>query len=177
MIDPSKKRPHESSPVIKRFTVEDDEKRALVSKLLHETNATYNLPKVTSDEELEQRIADYFQRCAETGEVPTVEQVAQCTGYSITTFWDWENGRNKGFSSNTSTVIKKAKEFIRVFDAKLLLAGAVNPVSYIFRAKNYYGMRDQVDHVVATPTMLEGVDQKSLEERYNSVPLDTIDSE
>ncbi len=131
------------------LTPDTDEKRQLVSRLVTETLRTYGLPKVESDEELEQRFADYFQHCALTGEKPTVEQLAQCTGYTMSTLWDWENGRNKGFSTHTSRLVKKAKEFLRVFDAKLILEGAVNPVAYIFRAKNYYGMKDQQDVVVA----------------------------
>lgn len=148
-----------ASPVIgdNGMLVQGDEKRQLTARLLTETLATYNMPKVTSDEELEQRFAEYFQRCAETGEKPTVEQMAQCTGYTVATLWDWENGRNKGFSSATSEISKKAKEFLRVFDAKLLMEGALNPVSYIFRAKNYYGMKDVQDYIL-TPNNPLGSD-------------------
>lgn len=173
-----KKRPHESSPVIgdNMFLVEGDEKRQLISRLLKETLATYDLPKVKNDEELKQRIADYFQRCAQTGEKPTVEQMAQVTGYTMSTVWDWEVGRNKGFSSSTSDIIKKAKEFLRTFDAKLLLEGAINPVSYIFRAKNYYGMRDQQEYVL-TPNQPLGADSDpaTLAQKYKGrLPETTI---
>lgn len=126
-----------------------DERRALISQLVTETIRTYNMPRVQSDDELEQRLAEYFQHCAMTGERPTVEQMAQCTGYSMSTVYDWEVGRNLGFSPDTSTIVKKAKEFLRVFDAKMVAEGALNPVVYIFRAKNYYGMKDQQDLVVA----------------------------
>ena len=126
-----------------------DEKQQLISRLVTETIRTYQMPKVKDDEELAQRLADYFQHCAVTGERPTVEQLAQCTGYTIGTVYDWEVGRKRGFSSETGAIIKKAKEFLRVFDAKMVAEGALNPVVYIFRAKNYYGMRDQQDIVVA----------------------------
>ena len=126
-----------------------DEKQQLISRLVTETIRTYQMPKVKDDEELAQRLADYFQHCATTGERPTVEQMCQCTGYTISTVYDWEVGRSKGFSSATSAIIKKAKEFLRVFDAKMVAEGALNPVVYIFRAKNYYGMKDQQDIVVA----------------------------
>lgn len=168
-----KKRPHEYSPVIgdNQFLVQGDEKRQIVSRLLYETLATYNLPKVKSDDELEERLAAYFKKCAETGEKPTVEQMAQCTGYSIQTVWDWEHGVNKGFSPRTSEIIKKAKSFLRVFDAKLLLEGAVNPVAYIFRAKNYYGMKDQQEliHTPNTPLGSEA-DPATLAQKYKMLP-------
>lgn len=174
-----KKRPHEYSPIIgdNGFLVQGDEKRQLISRLLKETLATYDMPRVKSDEELKERIANYFKHCAETGEKPTVEQMAQVTGYTMSTVWDWEAGRNKGFSSETSDIIKKAKEFLRTFDAKLLLEGAINPVSYIFRAKNYYGMKDQQEYVL-TPNQPLGADgdPATLADKYKRlVPETTIE--
>jgi transcriptional regulator with XRE-family HTH domain len=164
-----KRKPHESSPVIgdNGMLVKGDEKRKLTARLLTETLATYDLPRVKSDEELAQRIGDYFNRCARTGEKPTVEQMAQCTGYSLATVWDWENGRNNGFSTSTSEIIKKSKDFLKVFDAKLLMEGALNPVSYIFRAKNYYGMKDVQDYIL-TPNNPLGSDSDpaTLAEKY-----------
>lgn len=125
-----------------------DEKQQLISRMVAETIRTYKMPPVKDDDELEQRLADYFNHCAATGERPTVEQMAQCTGWPIKEVYDWETGRLKGFSPATGTIVKKAKAFLRVFDAKMVAEGALNPVVYIFRAKNYYGMKDQQDLVV-----------------------------
>ena len=148
---------YRNSPVIGDggILIDEDERRHIVSTLVRETMTTYKLPRVASDEELEQRLSDYFNTCAITGEHPTVEQLAQCTGYSIKTVWDWENGFNKGFSAATSEIIKKAKSFLAVFDAKMVVAGKLNPVTYIFRAKNYYGLKD-IQDVVITPNNLIG---------------------
>lgn len=148
-----------NSPVIgdNGILVKGDAKKKLTSRLLKEALATYDMPRVKSDEELKERIANYFKQCAQSGEKPTVEQMSQVTGYSIQTVWDWENGINKGFSTETSEVIKKAKNFLRVFDAKLLMEGAYNPVSYIFRAKNYYGMKDVQDYIL-TPNQPLGAE-------------------
>lgn len=131
------------------YTGPQDEKQQLISRCVAETMRTYLMPKVKDDDELAQRFVEYFNTCARTGERPTVEQMCQCTGYPISTIWNWESGRTRGFSSETSIIIKKAKEFLRVFDAKMVAEGALNPVVYIFRAKNYYGMKDQQDLVVA----------------------------
>ena len=175
-----KKNPRGNSPVIgdNGMLVKGDEKRELTARLLTEALATYNMPKVTSDAELEQRFADYFEHCARTGEKPTVEQMAQCTGYTVATLWDWENGRNKGFSSATSEISKKAKEFLRVFDAKLLMEGALNPVSYIFRAKNYYGMKDVQDYVL-TPNNPLGAesDPGAMAQKYQQALPGVIEAE
>lgn len=134
----------------RRFTPETDEDRALVSQLLSEALTEYRQPRVKSDDELAQRIDDYFNRCAVHGQVPTVEEMSLSTGYSISTVMDWEIGRNKGFSPQTSMIIKKAKGYLQTFDAKLVIAGKMNFLAYCFRAKNYYGMKDQQE-VMLTP--------------------------
>ena len=46
--------------------------------------------------------------------------------------------------------IKKAKNTIATMDAELAQEGKIQPVVYMFRAKNYYGMKDQQE-VVVTP--------------------------
>lgn len=71
-----------------------DEDRALVSQLLTEVLVEYRQPKVKSDEELKERINDYYARCAQTGQTPTVEELFLSTGYAISTVKDREYGRH-----------------------------------------------------------------------------------
>ena len=47
-------------------------------------------------------------------------------------------------------MIKKAKEILAGIDAKLVSQGKIPQVTYIFRAKNFFGMKDQSE-VVLTP--------------------------
>lgn len=144
-----------------------DEDRALVSRLLTEALVEYRQPRVKSDEELTERINDYFARCAETGQTPTVEELYMTTGYSISTVKDWLSGRRKGFSPETATIIKKAKGFMQTFDAKLVVSGKLNFLAYCFRAKNYYGMVDKQE-MVLTPNQpqIEGLTPEQLQRKY-----------
>ena len=150
-----------------RFTPETDEDRALVSKLLGEVLVEYRKTRVKSDEELAQRLDDYFVRCATSGQIPTVEEMCMCTGYTYTTCNDWITGRNKGFSPNTSYIMKKAKEMLKTFDAKLVISGKLNFLAYCFRAKNYYGMTDKQE-VVLTPNqpLGEQLSPEDLQQKY-----------
>lgn len=145
---PSKGRGGKNNFPSTKVAVATDEDRQLVSKLLTEVMTEYKQPRVKSDEELAERINDYFMRCAESGQVPTVEEMSMCTGYSQSTVWDWETGRNHGFSDSTSEIIKKAKDVLKTFDAKLVISGKLNFLAYCFRAKNYYGMVDKQEHVL-----------------------------
>lgn len=128
--------------------VTTEEDRMLVSKLLTEAIYEYKQPRVKSDEELAERLDDYFVRCAKNGQIPTVEEMCLSTGYSYWTCYDWETGKNKGFSSETSKIIKKAKEMLKTFDAKLVVSGKLNFLAYCFRAKNYYGMSDKTEYIL-----------------------------
>ena len=143
-----------------------DEDRALVSRLLTEALVEYRQPKVKSDEELTERINDYYSRCAETGQTPTVEELYLSTGYAISTVKDWESGRHKGFSPETAAIIKKAKGFMQTFDAKLVVSGKLNFLAYCFRAKNYYGMVDKQE-MVLTPNQpqIEGLTPEQLQQK------------
>lgn len=107
----------------------------------------YNMPKAVTDEEIRQRLEQYFIETLETGELPTVEAMCLALGYDRKTVWRWENGQ-AGSTPTRCHLIKKAKEFLASFDAHLVQENKVNPTTYIFRAKNYFGMRDEVEHVI-----------------------------
>jgi hypothetical protein len=65
-------------------------------------------------------------------------------------------------------MIKKAKGILAAIDAKLVSEGKIPQVTYIFRAKNFFGMRDQQD-VVLTPNVNplgEQADAKALKQKY-----------
>jgi transcriptional regulator with XRE-family HTH domain len=149
---PTKGRGGKNNFPASKFTPQTNEDKALVGKLLTEVLVEYKQPKVKSDEELAERIDNYFHRCAENGQVPTVEEMCMCTGYSYSTIWDWENGRRHGFSNSTADIIKKAKDVLKTFDAKLVISGKLNFLAYCFRAKNYYGMVDKQEYVVTPNT-------------------------
>ena len=162
-----------------KVAVETEEDKQLVSKLLSEVLVEYKQPKVKSDEELAERLNDYFMRCAARGQVPTVEEMCMSTGYTYATCYDWEVGRNKGFSSETSNIIKKAKEMLKTFDAKLVISGKLNFLAYCFRAKNYYGMVDKQE-MVLTPNNSNDSDYNAedIKKRYitDYVTAEAIDS-
>ena len=130
--------------------ITSDEDRKLVSKLLSEVLVEYRKEKVKNDEELAERLNDYFSRCSQTGQVPTIEEMCMSTGYTYECVYGWETGRRQGFSPETAQIIKKAKEFIKTFDAKLVTSGKLNFLAYCFRGKQYYGFVDKQE-IAITP--------------------------
>lgn len=123
---------------------------------------------VMTDEECIQILQALFQRCADTGEMITVEKMALALGVNMVTLNVWEN-KNIG-GPRRSEIIKQAKLAIQAIDAELVLTGKIPAVPYIFRAKNFYGMKDQTD-VVLTPNdpIGEKASKQELAEKYDVI--------
>lgn len=157
--------------------IQTEEDRQFVAKLLTEVLVEYNRPRVKNDEELAERLSSYFDMCARTGQVPTVEEMLLGTGYGHHYMNDIEAGRRKGFSPETATILKKAKAYMATFDAKLAVSGKMNFLAYCFRAKNYYGMVDKQEHVI-TPTVNDDLplNESELLKRYAAEDSQTIET-
>ena len=131
-----------------RHQPETPEEKAACSKLLTQILEDYHQPKVKNDDELIEAFDAYFVRCVERNSIPTVEGLYMSTGYTIEYMREICNGRKNGFSTNTASIIKKAKDIIQRYDAQAAIDGKINPILYFFRAKNYYGMVDKMEYVV-----------------------------
>lgn len=152
---------------------QDDEKRAFVAKCIENNLVFFNAgvqSKVSNDEELCERLNWFFSQCAETQQIPNVEKMANALGYHRSTLNDWENGVQNGFSPATKDIIKQAKQILASIDAELAQDGKTQPVVYMFRAKNFYGMRDQQDVVVTPNTGMDAADKDTIEAKYKELP-------
>lgn len=151
---------------------QDDEKRAFVAKAVVNNLAFFNKgvhEKVRSDEELCDRLNWFFSTCAETQQIPNVEKMANAIGYHRNTLNEWELGTKNGFSPATKEIISQAKQILASIDAELAQEGKTQPVIYMFRAKNFYGLKDQQD-VVVTPNTGATSDPKTIEAKYDELP-------
>ena len=61
-------------------------------------------------------------------------------------------------------MVRKAKELLAAIDAELVASRKIEPITYIFRAKNYYGMKDKVEYSIEKRDVLG--DGKTAEEIY-----------
>lgn len=127
--------------------------------------------KPQSDDEIQERIDEFLVTCYETGQRATVEKLALALGTTRKTLSDWELGHTQ--SARRSDLIKSAKEYLAAFDADLVTAGKMNPVPYIFRAKNYFGMRDQTDIIVEPKSTLDStISAEEVAAKYKELPED-----
>jgi len=132
----------------------------------------YNMPKAVTDEEIAERLRLYFTESLENGAVLTVESMCLALGYPRQTIWRWENGE-EGSTPARRDLIKKAKELLASFDAEMVSEGKINPVTYIFRAKNYFGLKDQQEYVLTPNNPLgDHTDPADIQKRLEEGVID-----
>ena len=154
-------------------------KSADVSRILANCMKWYGLEKVKSADELRERTVNFFTNCIQNGEIPTWEKYCMMTGYYRQTIWDWVTGVSVSeLGPAANDIVKKAKEFVATFESELVTEGKVNPVVYIFRAKNYFGMKDQQEYVL-TPNRPLGndADATTIAEKYVAALPDTTETD
>lgn len=152
---------------------QDDDKRVFIGKALKNILAiskAFDEP-VRTDEALITRLSWFFEKCAESQQLPTVEKMCLAIGWPRETVFEIIQGIQRGFSPNTADILKKAKNLIASLDAELAQEGKIQPVVYLFRAKNYYGMRDQQEMVLTPNNRLNDYqDAKVIAAKYAELP-------
>lgn len=132
----------------------------------------YKMPKAVTDEEIAERLNMFFETCIANGEVMTVEKMALALGYDRATIWKWETG-GEGSTPARRNLIKKAKELLASFDAEMVTEGKINPVTYIFRAKNYFGLQDKQEYVLTPNNPLgDAKDPSDIQKRLEEGVID-----
>jgi transcriptional regulator with XRE-family HTH domain len=130
--------------------------------------AIYNLPEIdTNDaEQVQKRIGEYFQICAERGMKPSVAGFAMALGVDRRTLWTWINDKTAKPRAVLDT-LKKAYQILNYAIEEYMQNGKINPVSGIFLMKNNFGYKDQSE-VVLTPNnpLGEATDRSTLEQKY-----------
>lgn len=135
----------------------------VVSEILADNLHWFNYKAVKTDEECLDRLVEFFDYYAKSGGIPTVEKMCLSLGVATQTVWEWQQG-SKG--KDRMEMIKRAKNLIASFDADLAIRGLINPVVYIFRGKNYYGMKDQQElSVTHTARIEDGMSQEEIRRR------------
>lgn len=131
-----------------------------IGRIVRESWQYFDRKPPKDNAEMAERLNDYFRQCNE-GQMPTIEDMCLALGVTRQTLWEWENVRR--VNPERADMVKKAKQIMAGIDAKLASEGKIPQVVYIFRSKNFYGMKDQQD-VVVTPNVDPLGDRRSGEE-------------
>ena len=126
-----------------------------VSETIENLRQLNSKGKPKTDQELTERIDQYFQFCQNTGNRPGIESLCMSLCITRTTLFNWNNGIN--CTQERQEIIIKAKAFIASFMEQAVLRGKINPASGIFLMKNWLGYKDSYSFEEATETKKESI--------------------
>lgn len=146
-----------AQPNVKEFN------RGVREHMLH-TGRPYAFESIES---LSKELNDYYDLCETTATVPTITGIALWLGVNRDTIYAHANNINSPFSDLCKTIIT----YCHLNIENGTIDGKINPVTYIFMGKNYFGLRDDKDINIKpvdsspsnTQTTMEAI-QKQLEE-------------
>lgn len=121
--------------------------------------AALNTFRVKTPQQMEERLQQLFDLCVQSGDIPTYENLAVACGIPIRTFYEMQTGNNE-IHAEFLPIVKKAKDIIAQMESSMAMDGKMPSVVWIFRAKNYAGMRD-VQQVEVAPTSSGDVPKNS----------------
>jgi transcriptional regulator with XRE-family HTH domain len=159
---------------LERYCTATDEE---ISQLMGNVVKFYELGKlapIKNDDECEQRIDAYFQYIIRTGEKPSVEKLALSLGVTRRTLETWKNGERG--SARRQALINYAYETLAAMDAELVNNNKIPQVTYIFRSKNFFGMKDQTEIYHHADSRKE-IDEEELRKRIMENVIVDVDED
>lgn len=106
--------------------------------------------KPQNEEQLKERIKQYFDFCANNDFRPGIESLALALGCDRITYWRWCN-QNIGVSKEWSDICKVARQSIVAFIEASANSGHLSPPIAIFALKNLANWKDTVSFEDVTP--------------------------
>ena len=135
----------------------------------------FNLPSIDlkKPEQVQERLAEYFQIHIDADLKPTVAGMAMALGVDRRRLWEIKSGAKMGghtahdLPTLTVDSIKKAYDFLETLWENYMHNGKINPVSGIFLGKNNFGYQDKTEYVV-TPNVNNDSDYSAddIKKRY-----------
>lgn len=137
------------------------------AKIMNHNMELFLLPDVDikNEEQVNNRIIDYFKICAKNDMKPSVAGLALAFNVSRSTLWNWVTQKNKAFPYVDT--LKKAYNLLAAEMEDMMQNGKINPVAGIFLMKNNHGYADKTEVVVEPRNPLGDLtEQAALEQRY-----------
>lgn len=157
-----------------KLAQKDKELNAAVSAVLSNYLGLLDKTPIQTPEECAERLNQFFTKCAEKGQLATIESMALELGATNQQINNWIADNTKG--EVVTLMLQKAKQIIAAQDAELAMRNRINSILYIFRSKNFYGMVDKREIINNRPeNELDKKSKAELEDRYSDI-ID-IDSE
>lgn len=113
-----------------------------VQEIVCSLRQLHELGKPKTDQEVADRIDQYFLFCQNSKLRPGIEGLCQALSISRTTLYRWSKGED--CSEFRKELIENAKGFIAAFLEQVMLSGKISPPSGIFLMKAWLGYKDTI---------------------------------
>ena len=143
------------------------------SRFIRFAMTAWNLPPIdiSDPKQVEQRIGEYFQHCADCDRRPQVVGMCNWLGISRQTMNEWLRGEVR--KDTHGDIIKKAYSFLEEMWAEAMLTNRLNPATGCFIGKNWYQYSDTQQIIVTPNNPMQGLDADTARKRLmDSIPDD-----
>lgn len=140
-----------------------------ISRIATNVLQWYARPPVTTDEEVADRLNEFFVRIVNIGEVGTFEKMCMALGVTVRQVNSWLRGTA---GQTRAAMLERAKDILAAIDAELVITGRIPVVPYIYRSKNYYGMSDQPQQQPTSQSPFESGSPQEIAARYAAGMVD-----
>ena len=119
-----------------------------IAKITEFNTQWLNMPTVDTGnkQEVEERIAAYFNACITNDMRPFVAGLCAALGISRTTWYYWGTGEKRDYQD----LVERTRAVMESIIEQYMLQGKINPVTGIFLLKNHFGYTDK-NEVVLIP--------------------------
>ena len=139
--------------------------------------AIMQFPKIDfkNPEQLQQRVLDYFQLCADHDMKPGVAAAGLAIGLDRRRLWEIKTGdfsHVAGIPKECVDIILMVYNSLEVLWESYMTSGKVNPVTGIFIGKNNFGYQDKQEYVVTPNAITQDTPVDVIEAKYDALPED-----
>lgn len=137
--------------------------------------AIMQLPKIDyrDPKQLQTRVIEYFQLCADHDMKPGVAAVGLAIGLDRRRLWEIRSGtKNVAIPQECKDIINSVYDSLEVLWEGYMTSGKINPVSGIFLGKNNFGYADKQEYVVTPNAMSQETPVEVIEAKYDALPED-----
>lgn len=123
-------------------------------------------------DDVQQRVLEYFQLCADYDMKPGIAAVALALGTDRRRLWEIYTDQEKQLliPQECKAIIKRVYNSLDFLWESYMQNGKINPVTGIFLGKNNFGYKDQQEYVL-TPNQQNGdTDPATIAAKYDELP-------
>ena len=130
-------------------TAIDEIEPQAVQQLVSSLKELHDMGRPKTDQEVEQRISEYFSFCECSSIRPGIESLCLALHISRITLYRWSNGED--CSQYRQELAQSAKAMIGSFLEQALLGGKISPTSGIFLMKNWLSYKNAISIEESVP--------------------------